>query len=256
MPLNVTFRAGTLAEYNALQTKDEGTLYFIIDKNMIYRGTTLVTSRYLISGIASSPGEVSGFRLIDQTNGTHYDIPYLADVNNMLQSNLSLRFHETFIERDSDLLEAIGAEANIPGSGDFEAGMVYRMSDRLYEEGSVERLDSIDLNPGQFAKPEDVLTVKRHDLVVAIKTHRSSDEPFTTNHECFAVIPVDLVNLITSPYSMTANAVVLGDGGKGIKPLSFGGANKILRTNGSNNGVEWVSPETVQNVMVWENIAE
>jgi hypothetical protein len=77
---------------------------------------------------------------------------------------------------------------------------------------------------------------------------------WTQNHQAFAVIPTDLVDLVTAPNGLTENAVVLGNGAKTIKVLPFAGASKVLRTNANNDGVEWVTPETVENVVYWEDI--
>lgn len=38
------FLVGTQAQYNALQVKNDNTLYFIIDTHRIYRGDTLFAS--------------------------------------------------------------------------------------------------------------------------------------------------------------------------------------------------------------------
>ena len=40
----VKFKYGTWAQYNAITTKDNDTLYFITDRKMVYKGETEYTS--------------------------------------------------------------------------------------------------------------------------------------------------------------------------------------------------------------------
>lgn len=243
-----------MAQYNALQSKDEGCLYFITDKNVIYRGTVNVTSRYLIGSIpaASNPDGLPGIRLTDQVTGHYYDIPLLESVSGFLENNLVLHFHENTVGSDSDLLSAINAEIGSPGTGIAPAGTVFRV-----ETNSSVRLS---FNPGQFPKA-DYLIAKNHDLIIALYNVGDAKVDidgvkvsWENNHQAFAVIPTDLVDLVTAPNGLTENAVVLGNGAKTIKVLPFAGASKVLRTNASNDGVEWVTPETVENVVYWEDI--
>ena len=259
--LQVTFRAGTKAQYDALQTKDEGCLYFLTDKNMIYRGNVNVTSRYLIGSIpAGSAAEgLNGIRLTDQATGQVYDIPLYSSVSGWLENNLALRFDKNIITSNEDLLHAIGATVSDPASGTVNAGMVFRYENREVAKGL--------LNPGQFAKP-DYLVVNNHDLVVALYTiknglffnpredNHSVGAEWIENHQVFTVIPTDLVDLVTASTTLDNNKVILGAGGNIVKAMPFAGANKVLRTNSENNGVEWVTPETVENVVYWEDIDE
>lgn len=247
-----------MAQYNALQSKDEGCLYFITDKNVIYRGTVNVTSRYLIGSIpaASNPDGLPSIRLTDQVTGSTYDIPLLSSVSGFLESNLVLHFTDSKISSNLDMLTQIGAAIGTPASGNVKAGMVFRVE--------IENANRLSLNPGQFAKNDDLIA-KNHDLVVALYNIRGGfvEIPFgdqvktpdwTQNHQAFTVIPTDLVDLVTAPNGLTENAVVLGNGAKTIKVLPFAGASKVLRTNANNDGVEWVTPETVENVVYWEDI--
>lgn len=247
-----------MAQYNALQSKDEGCLYFITDKNVIYRGTVNVTSRYLIGSIpaASNPDGLPGIRLTDQVTGHFYDIPLLEYVSGFLESNLVMHFTKTNISSNLDMLNLIDATIGTPASGNVKAGMVFRVE--------IENANRLSLNPGQFSKSDDLIA-KNHDLVVALYDIRGGSVkiPFennvivtewTQNHQAFAVIPTDLVDLVTAPNGLTENAVVLGNGAKTIKVLPFAGASKVLRTNANNDGVEWVTPETVENVVYWEDI--
>lgn len=256
--LQVTFRAGTLAQYNALQTKDEGCLYFITGKNMIFRGNVNVTSRYLISAVPASanPQGYQCIRLTDQLNGHTYDIPLLASVSGLLESNFVMRFTPRAISSNEDMLEQIHASTGNVASGIVEAGMVFRVE--------LDKLDAeLKLNPGQFATPDD-LVAHGHDLVVALYDARDglviydretgNSGPWKLNHQVFTVIPTDLVDIVTAANTLDDNKVILGAGGHGIKAMPFAGANKVLRTNQNNDGVEWVTPETVANVVYWEDI--
>ena len=246
--LQVTFRAGTLAQYNALQTKDEGCLYFITDKNMIFRGNVNVTSRYLISAVPASanPQGYQCIRLTDQLNGHTYDIPLLSSVSGLLEAESS----------NEDMLHQIEASIGEAASGKVEAGMVFRVE--------LDKSDAtLTLNPGQFAKPDNLIA-RDHDLVVALYDIRGGVVVYDresletggwkSNHQVFAVIPTDLVDIVTATNTLDDNKVILGAGGHGIKAMPFAGANKVLRTNQNNDGVEWVTPETVENVVYWEDI--
>ena len=259
MPTQVTFRVGTKAQYDALQTKDEGCLYFVTDKNMIYRGNVNVTSRYLISAVpaASNPENYDSVRLTDQQTGNVYDIPLLDSLATVLENGL--RYHPATIQDPSDLLDAIGAESGVTGSGTVKAGTVFRVE----RPGGGQQY-----NPGQFAKA-DYLLPNNHDLIIAlydIKEGRVNipnrqgiagyeAQNWTSNHQAFAVIPVDLVDLVTASTTLDNNKVILGAGGKIVKAMDFGTAGQVLRMNNNANGVEWVTPETVQNVVYWEDIA-
>lgn len=254
--LQVTFRAGTKAQYDALQTKDEGCLYFLTDKNMIYRGNVNVTSRYLIGAVQG------GIRITDQATGAYYDIPMLSTVTGWLENNLVLHFSPDLIETNTDLLRSIEANIGEPATGKVEAGTVWRVESK---EGS-----GVYLNPGQFAEIDisgaNLLYVDNHDLIVALykleagqviyDDHSSRAERWESNHQLFAVIPTDLVNLVTAPGTLDANKVILGNGGKSVKAMAFGTSGQVLRMNQGGNGVEWVTPETVQNVVYWESIGE
>ena len=107
------------------------------------------------------------------------------------------------------------------------------------------------------------LIVNNHDLVVALygiegsKVLYEDADPaqWEENRQAFAVIPTDLVDLVTAEVTLGNNKVVLGAGSMVVKVLDFAGANKVLRTNSRNKGVEWVTPETVENVVYWEDIA-
>lgn len=50
----INFKIGTEAQYDNLSTKDENTLYFITDKNLIYKGTQLYSSQLLVVGTLPS----------------------------------------------------------------------------------------------------------------------------------------------------------------------------------------------------------
>lgn len=249
--LQVTFRAGTMAQYQALQTKDEGSLYFITDKNMIFRGNVNVTSRYLIGAVpaGSNPSGLACVRLTDQMTGQVYDIPLLSSVSGLLETNLVLRFHKDATVSQGRMLSQIDAEVGTPASGAVKAGTVFR----------VECEGTLSLNPGQFGKPDSLL-VSNHDLIVALYDLEdgmvNSVAAWTENHQLFTVIPTDLVDLVVATNTLDNNKVILGSGNRGIKAMPFGTSGQVLRMNSGANGVEWVTPETVQNVVYWEGIAD
>lgn len=256
MPTQVTFRYGTKAQYDALVTKDEGCLYFLIDNNnaLLYKGDKNIT-RYLISAVpsASNPENIGSFRITDKVTGQVYDVPLLSAVGNLLDDNLVLRFSGEVVSSDAELLRAIGAADGQAASGNVKAGTVFRVDDAQDYP--------LRLNPGQFAK-NDALIANQHDLVIAlydlesgvITKEENQRVDWLTNHDLFAVIPTDLVDLVTAMATLDNNKVILGNGGHVIKAMPFAGANKVLRTNANNDGVEWATPETVENVVYWEEI--
>lgn len=217
-----------------------------------------VTSRYLISAVPASanPQGYQCIRLTDQLNGHTYDIPLFSSVSGLLEAEFVMRFTPRAISSNEDMLHQIGAIIGTSASGKVEAGMVFRVE--------LDKSDAtLALNPGQFAKP-DKLIARDHDLVVAlydirggvVTYDRESSETggWESNHQVFAVIPTDLVDIVTATNTLDDNKVILGAGGHGIKAMPFAGANKVLRTNQNNDGVEWVTPETVENVVYWEDI--
>lgn len=257
--LQVIFRAGTRAQYDALQQKDEGSLYFITDEKLLYRGDGSPYSRYLVGAVprADNENEIQAIRLTDKHTGDVYDIPLLAAVDGMLEAHLVLHYHEKTIESQAQMLQAIGATEGTIASGEVKAGTVFRI-DGKQSEGI------LTLNPGQFVQTGASFTAKTHDLVIALydithgqvfKEAGAAGETWTYNKQAFAVIPTDLVNLVTADGALDNNRLILGAGQKKIKAMPFAGANKILATNQENNGVEWITPETAQNVVYWEEIA-
>lgn len=241
--LSVRFYAGTKAQYDALQQKDAGGLYFLTDKKTLYRGTEVI-SRYAVSSLPANQGEHGGIRITDLHTGSTYDIPLLTDVNGLVESELLLHYSEDIVKVDQDLVDSIHAEEGVPGTGEFLAGRVWRVE----SDG-----EQLKLNPGQFAKP-DYLIANDHDLVISLYAHSHRDTPFRTNHEMFAVIPTDLVDLVSAYNTLDNGKIILGAGNHVVQAMPFGAAGKILAMNQAGNGVEWLSPETVQSDVVWEDI--
>ena len=241
--LSVRFYAGTKAQYDALQQKDAGGLYFLTDKKTLYRGTEVI-SRYAVAALPAQPDGHSGIRITDLHTGNTYDLPLLTDVNGLVENELLLHYSENIVKVDHDLVDSINAQQGEPGTGEFLAGRVWRV------ESDGERLM---LNPGQFAKP-DYLIANDHDLVISLYAHGRGDTPFRTNHEMFAVIPTDLVDLVSALNPLDNGKIILGAGNHIIQAMPFGAAGKILAMNQAGNGVEWLSPETVQSDVVWEDI--
>lgn len=80
---NVKFYAGTLAKYQALQTKDANTLYFIEDAGKIYKGGTDVTSdTAVVTAVPAAlvEGKVN-FVKVTANGKTMYDV-YVGDASN------------------------------------------------------------------------------------------------------------------------------------------------------------------------------
>lgn len=237
---NVIFRTGTKAQYDALQLKDENSLYFLTDAGheMLFKGTVDLSEQFSIT--ASIYGE-DYIRLVRKLDGAVYDIPLGATVNGLLDNGLVLFFDENWISNDEDFQRAINALEGNPGTGDFKAGQTFRVT------------KAFDFNPGQFAKP-DLLNATDHDLIIAINAHSREDQAFTRNHDMFAVIPTDLVNLVTAEAALDLNKVVLGNGGRGIKTLNFDGGGKVLASNSSGTGVEWMDPAGITAEVTWQSI--
>lgn len=243
--LSVKFYAGSKAQYDALAQKDSGGLYFITDKKTLYKGDKVI-SRYAISGNAVDANGLESIRITDLHTGAYYDIPLLAGVSGMLENNMVLHYSSEIITSNADLVAAINAVQNVPGTGEFPAGRVFRVE----SEGH-----SLELNPGQFGKP-DMLFANDHDLVITLYDHGREDANFRTNHEMFAVLPTDLWNLVTGNGQLDNGKVILGQGGNSIQAMNFGNPGQILAMNSGGNGVQWLTPETVENVIYWEDIQQ
>lgn len=252
---SVIFKTGTKAEYDALQQKEDNVLYFLTDQGheMIMKGTKDMSEQF---SLTSSPLGEGYMRLVRKLNGAVYDLPLGATVSNLLDDGLALRYSEKYVSNNDDLLNSIAAVTNVPASGDVKAGTVFRV--KTVSGGNV------SFNPGQFSSHGDALYAKDGDLIIALYKIKLGNVQYTaedgeswkSNHQAFAVIPTDLINLVTADDTLDNDKVVLGAGNRGIKALDFpaNGAGKILAINQSGNGVEWLSPETVQSDLVWESI--
>lgn len=239
---NVIFRTGTKAQYDALQQKDENSLYFLTDSGheMLFKGTVDMSEQFSITSSIYGEGYI---RLVRKLDGAVYDIPLGATVNGLLDNGLVLFFDEHWIGNDQDFITAIRAAIGTPGTGEFKAGQTFRVT------------KAFDFNPGQFANAgNDLLKAGNHDLIIAIDAHSRDDQPFRSNHDMFAVIPTDLVNLVTAAAALDLNKVVLGAGNQGIKTLNFDGGGKVLASNASGTGVEWMDPAGITAEVTWQGI--
>lgn len=241
--MNVSFWYGTFADYNALQEKDPGALYFITDKNVVYMGTTLMTDRYTVEQLANGVG----IRLTDKLTGQQYNLPNVLYAQGLHNDHLTLRYHVNTIHNQNELVQAMGAEQGIKASGAVEAGTVFRI------EGNKVILDPIQDGESPYVLYSHDLLVALHDISDGKVESGGDHRVWDRNNDAFMVIPSSLVDLIHGG-DLDANKLVVGNDGPNVKTLPFAGAGKILRTNANNNAAEWVSPETVQNVIVWEQI--
>lgn len=66
----VNFKAGTLAQYTALQTKDQGTLYFLTDAKKIMRGDADVTENIVV--VTNFDGTEGGVAVANAFEGKFY----------------------------------------------------------------------------------------------------------------------------------------------------------------------------------------
>lgn len=254
---SVIFKTGTKAEYDALQQKEDNVLYFLTDQGheMIMKGTKDMSEQF---SLTSSPLGEGYLRIVRKLDGAVYDLPLGATVSGLLDDGLVLRYAEKYVSNNNDLLTSISAETNTPASGIVRAGTVFRV--KTVSGGNVL------FNPGQFTFTgrSDYLYAKDGDLIIALYNIEGGtvsytdedEESWKSNHQAFAVIPTNLVDLVTAAGAIDNDKVVLGAGAHGIKALDFpvNGAGKILAINQSGNGVVWLSPETVQSDLVWESI--
>lgn len=239
---NVTFRTGTKAQYDALQQKDENSLYFLTDAGheMIFKGTVDMTEQFSITTSIFGDGYI---RLVRKLDGRAYDIPLGATVNGLLDAGLVLFFDKNWISNDDEFLSAINARIGFPGTGEFKAGQTFRVAKEFR------------FNPGQFANPEnDTLDATQHDLIIALEKHDRGNAAFNSNHSMFAVIPTDLVNLVTATSNLDVDKVVVGAGYRGVKTFDFAGGGKVLASNAAGTALEWMNPEGIAAEVVWQSI--
>jgi len=87
MENEVKFKYGTLAQYNALDSTDENTLYFITDAQLIFKGSQNVTSR-LVIGPVSSQGEdgLTKLQIHDNLTNSNYLIYSTDSVLSLINS--------------------------------------------------------------------------------------------------------------------------------------------------------------------------
>lgn len=239
---NVTFRTGTKAQYDALLQKDENSLYFLTDAGheMIFKGTVDMTEQFSITTSLYGEGYI---RLVRKLDGRAYDIPLGATVNGLLDAGLVLFFDENWIGNDDEFLRAINADIGNPGTGIFKAGQTFRV------------VKDFKFNPGQFANADnDTLDATQHDLIIALNGHNRQDPAFKMNHDMFAVIPTDLVNLVTATGTLDVDKVVVGAGYHGVKTFDFAGGGKVLASNAAGTALEWMDPEGIAAEVVWQSI--
>lgn len=237
----VTFRTGTKAQYDALQNKDQNSLYFLTDSGheMLFKGNVDMSEQF---SITSSPLGQGYIRLVRKLNGQAYDLPLGATVNGLLDAGLVLFFDENWISSDEEFLAAINAVVGSPGTGEFKEGQTFRVA------------KDFRFNPGQFTDADDTLDATQHDLIIALKGRSREDHAFQSNHDMFAVIPTDLVNLVTATGNLDVDKVVVGAGNRGVKTFNFDGGGKVLASNAAGTALEWLDPEGIAAEVVWQSI--
>lgn len=71
--MNLTLKTGTQSQYDALESYDSGTLYFISDTQKIYKGNSEYTKSVIVATVLPTSGQQQGKLYVVGTDGYVYD---------------------------------------------------------------------------------------------------------------------------------------------------------------------------------------
>lgn len=132
---------GTLAQYKAFQTKDPDTLYFIIDKGLIFRGESIVIPRSVIGATVSGEGsaQVAQFTIETYTAGqTGDNLPQTLTFSVSTQAAVNAVI--------SIIEQSLGTHRIVGGSGTEQDPYVYADGKATgSQSGHVILTDTVDM---------------------------------------------------------------------------------------------------------------
>lgn len=197
MPTPVRFKYGTYTEYKGI-SHDSGSLYFITDRGLIFRGDDLVT--YNID--ASSYIDSSGNQVLTITDRTGYPEP--------------IQFHVYTTEAIQNILSTFVAAADamvFKGVLGTSSGMLASLPVVGYKIGWCYKVGTA----GTYAGKE----CEVGDLIVAINDGPITNPPAPVNTDWTIVQSNDYaVSVPQENYTLDDKHVIVGNGGRMVKKVT------------------------------------
>lgn len=270
---------GSQAQYDSLTTKDENTLYFIINADKkngkIYKGTDLMTyslqnASYTTSG--SGTAEILNITITNNYGDTSFSVSVpsaaaLSAVQTALTNHTSKKATDTVLAHVK-LSDATNNTTNTAASGNGIAATPKAVSDALtaakqYADnllgandamvfkgtigtgGTVTALPTTGYSAGWTYR---VITAGTYagqkcevgDLIIAVKDYATS-----TSNSDWTVAQTNIDGAVTSAVTLTTNQLVVGNNSKAVKILAAGANGKILKM--VNGNPAWADETIGQN---------
>lgn len=212
--MNVIFKYGTYEQYQAISNPDEGTLYFITNRGLIYRGSVLVTNKIEVEAINASGNTPAHLRIRDKStdNPTDFEVYSRAQVDALLAtvitSNDAMVFKGTIGAAGQEPAPTVTALPNT-----HEIGWTYRV-----------------VTAGTYAG----VVCEIGDLIICV------EDGTTANNAHWTVCQNNIDGAVTAAATLTADCLVLGNGGKTVKTLANGNNGDLLTIK--NGKPEWFTP--------------
>lgn len=258
----VKFKYGTSTQYNGLSTKDEGTLYFLTDLGVFYKGSTP------FSGITKAAVSTSGSDIDESTTLTltpsvgspvTFTVASKAAVEaifNALEihvgttANASTSGHVKLSDSTSSTSSVTGGVAATPKAVKDALDSAKEYSDSLFTAndvmvfqgtlgtgGTVTALPTTGYKVGWTYR---VITAGTYagqvcevgDMIICVKSYATS-----FSNSDWSVQQANIDGAVTANATLTSNTLILGGGSHVVKPLANGDTNEVLIVGAS--GPKW-----------------
>lgn len=199
MAVPVKFRYGLYSEYKGLNSHESGTLYFITDRGLIFRGDSLVTQKIDVSTNVDSSNNT--YLIITDNEGWEnvntYEVYDRQAILNILQTYMTAADAMHF----KGILGTGTGQVSLPTYG-YKAGDVYKVG----EAGTY---------AGQYCEVGD--------MVIAIKDGPASGSVVTASD--WTVVQENIDGAVTVPqhdYVLDSSNVIVGNGGRTVRKVPHG----------------------------------
>ena len=196
MPTPVRFAYGTYQDYKTIQP-EEGVLYFITDRGLIFRQNDIVTQNIEVESFTDSSG-YECFRFTDNTGWTNpiiYEIYSIPAIQSIIQD------YTPEYTPDPDMMRYKGV---IPSGQDVPTNS--------YKKGDVYRVEAEGLYANQRCDA--------NDFVLAVRNGPTSGSmPIQTD---WTVIQGNIIGAVTVPrydYELDSSAVIVGNGLRTVRKV-------------------------------------
>jgi len=197
MPTPVRFKYGSYSDYKNIQ-HDDGTLYFITDRGLIFRGDSLVTHNIDASTYTDSSGNII-LRISDNSgwpNETTFDVYTIQSIQNILATFIAAADAMKF---KGVLGTGSGMTQNLPNFG-YKIGWCYKVG-----------------TAGTYAGKE----CEVGDLIISINDGPSSAPQQPINEDWTIVQSNDYaVSVPDINYTLDSSCIVVGNGGRMVRKVT------------------------------------